>query len=1506
MRELTTVQAAYLVGRQSGQSMGGVAAHLYAEFDGENIHLDKLASAVTQLYKQHPMLRMKITPDGQQTIAPMASQHQLMVDDIEHLTQPETDDFLQQKRSVITDQQLDLSRGECAQISVTCHSSGQCRLHIDVDMIAVDAQSFRILVEDLATLYIDEHSGADGSSGVAFFDYLDRKAADPYLNSKREIDKAWWQNQLPDVAGAPQLPYVSETIDRQEGHSQRFTHLFTCDERASLEALSKQHHLTLTQLFLTLFSQAIGTACQVPNFRLNVPTFHRGFYTPDVESTIGDFSNILIYSASLRGQESTLNHCRRTANQLNQLLSHESYSGVDVMRDLSRYHGTVQASPIVFTSGMDVAGNNLFTERVTQAFGRMNWVISQGAQVTLDAQIAPAYDGILVNWDVRMDVFPTGFIATLFNKFVALVRWLAANPESIHHCLEETLAILGYECPPLPLKSATPQPLTELQKSYLLGRSTLIPMGGTAMHEFREYRGNIESSVVESRLETLVRKYDALRMRIDDIKLEQQVSTEAKLNYQSYDLRHLSIEQALKKTEEVRESSHHCIHSLSRSPWFVSVIQLPDSDLKYQTIVFTSFDALIVDGRTHSLILTELLKKEDEQRHQAMTSERPALQSDSEQEWVKRKADEDYWYNKLNPECAPPSLPWKQRLEEIKSSRYERESIVIDKATLTQLTMVSATNSLFLNSTLSALILEGLSYWTTEQEMRIGFPVAIPQSDKPLGNGSTFVVLEYRKNESGLLQRAQSMQNDMLEALEHLDFSGVDINRQLMNSRSTSLALPVVVTNGLAWETLTEDDDLVFYDGITQTPQVALDIRLNFDESKNLVISFDYAVEALDKRVVVSILESIERHLQVLCETKDFDIPSHKVINLEHYKLNCDVDEFECSQFLAKIANNLGQNATDEIAIICGERQISYKKFGHDVHRAMQHIAHLGLKQGDVLAICLPKSPEHLVITIACSLSGIIWVPIDASSPEERLDYLLSNCNANLVVTGLPSPRPSSVTYQELLQPVEFTYPELSNAELECLSQSEQGSYYLYTSGTTGKPKCVVVNSRATSNVVGETCKAWQITSDDVLMCVTPFHHDLSVFDIYAAFTAGATLVLPEVGEEKDAIRWNQLVEKHQITIWQSVPALMEMLLACMQGEKLRSLRLVCQGGDYVKPKTIDELRALEQDICLVSIGGPTETTIWSVWHFVTDEDKTVIPYGRPFPANQYFIMDGLNKHVPQGVVGRIMTVGVNLASGYLADGELTQTDFVTITDDQGNPVRAFRTGDLGYYREDGNIIFAGRINGYVKVRGVRVSLPDVEKELNRYASIEQVLIVDYAEPNGDIALGAIYKVAEGQIVSAAEIRDFAQQCLPSSHVPSQLLELDKLPLSRNGKFDRIQAREQLVNSLGNVERQAPQTLVTKTEPVQTVSPSIQTRPTQVQSSLSTRFDSIIAAYEQVTGEKRAGFNQESPFLSLGLKPSHLIEIAEQLSHVFGHKVYARSLVKCRNAKQVAQAIVIE
>lgn len=205
------------------------------------------------------------------------------------------------------------------------------------------------------------------------------------------------------------------------------------------------------------------------------------------------------------------------------------------------------------------------------------------------------------------------------------------------------------------------------------------------------------------------------------------------------------------------------------------------------------------------------------------------------------------------------------------------------------------------------------------------------------------------------------------------------------------------------------------------------------------------------------------------------------------------------------------------------------------------------------------------------------------------------------------------------------------------------------------------------------------------------------------------------------------------------------------------------------------------------------------------------------------------------GVVGRIHTAGVNLALGYLLDGALQQSDFITVDDEHGQAVRAFRTGDCGRYRADGTLLFDSRVNGYVKVRGVRVSLPDIEMALNQHPALRHVLVVDYGEQRlGEVCLGALY-VCDPQAgePSMAELRDYARQHLPHSHVPTRLLGVAALPLSQNGKPDRRRARELL---------SAPATASVR--------------------------DKVLAIYLQVLGHPAdAGTDSAVDFISLGLRP---------------------------------------
>ncbi len=425
MKSLTPMQAASWVGRQSSQALGGVAAHLYAEFDGAIADIPRFRRAVDALYCTHPMLRLHVTPDGRQHV--VSNYPPPSVDDFRHRQPAEIHRLLADKRQRMENQQRLRDEGHPCEISLTLLPGQVSRLHIDLDMIAADAGSFRIVMEDLARFYETPPPPRAPEMDAAWFRYLAQRTRDPILLNAREQDRAWWRQRLADIPPAPRLPYT----DRQ-CQTRRMATRLTAETSRALQRCARRHHLTLSALFLSLFSLTITEGFKQPSMRINVPTFFRAPIIPDYDEIVGDFSDLLLFSAELRPDESLLHYCRHTQAQLHDIVGHGGYSGVSVMRDLSRLRGSLQYSPIVFTAGFGIRGGELFSERVGQQLGALAWVISQGPQVALDAQVVWVSDEILINWDVREDAFPPGQLQRLFTHFHTFAERLAHAPHRIH------------------------------------------------------------------------------------------------------------------------------------------------------------------------------------------------------------------------------------------------------------------------------------------------------------------------------------------------------------------------------------------------------------------------------------------------------------------------------------------------------------------------------------------------------------------------------------------------------------------------------------------------------------------------------------------------------------------------------------------------------------------------------------------------------------------------------------------------------------------------------------------------------------------------------------------------------------------------------------------------------------------------------------------------------------------------------------------------------------------
>ena len=1460
MRELTSMQAACWMGRGDHSDLGGVSAHLYAEFDGQAIDLPRLVAALGRLGREHGMLRACVTADGMQALAAADKVPHLEVEDFTALEGEALAQRLEAKRQQWTHQRLDLATGQAVRFSISLFGAGDSRLHVDADMIAVDPSSFRVLMEDLALFY--ESPDAETPPTPSFFEWCDRARDEPWLKAARERDRDWWREQLPNIAPAPSLPRRAAPAGAASSH--RLCAWLAPEQRQALRRLAKAQRLTLSGLMLGLFAQALSAATGDRRFRLNVPVFWRPPLLEGAERIIGEFANLVLLDVDLAAAPTTGALCRNLAAQLLERAGHCAYPGVNLMRDLSRHHRSPQIAPVVFTAALDMLGGELFSERVRRAFGAMNWVISQGPQVALDAQIVSADGGVLINWDIRLDALPQDWITQLFNDFVALATAVAADPAALERPLAQPEA---------------ETPLSVLQQAYLLGRTAQLPLGGVAMQEFREYHGTMDPALLRARLGEMVRRHDCLRTVIDVARLRQRVRAQPRVNLREVDLRALSPAAAQQRVAAAREDYAHALFDLEHSPWELTLFQLPDDALT----VFVRFDALIVDGRSIAALMLELFQG-------VVEPSRPAAAVAAEVSAEARKADALYWKNKLADCGGAPRLPWRKPLDQLGVARYERQSLTVSAERFERLSKLGNGQRFFKNTTVMALVLEVLSHWLDEGGLCVAVPVA-PLPSGGFSNRSSFIAVAWPAGLDSLAERGRRLQADVMEGLQHLAFSGVDLARMLFESHGPGPALPVVVTNGLSWPAAA-DGAMRQIGGLTQTPQVAMDLRFSARADGALVFDIDYARDALEPALVGAVLSALERAIEQVVDSGVFEAPAGRVLDYGHYRLNSVEAEARREDFLGRIAAQIFDPDNARVALISGQRRIRYGELGEAVSRAMAALKARGVSAGQVVAVCLPRSPEHTISTLACAFSGVVWVPIDAASPEERLRYLLDNCRPNLVVAAqpLPTEHARATPEQLLVEPA----PLAARGGWQALSLSETPAYYLYTSGTTGKPKCVVLCNRATANVIGSTLEHWQVSQRDVCMSVTPLHHDMSVFDVLGSLSAGATLVLPEAGEEKDAVRWNQLVDEHGVTLWCTVPAMLEMLLSCRREGGLQSLRLVAQGGDYIKPSIIADLRAALPAARLLSLGGPTETTIWSIWHDILAEDCAKVPYGRPLPGNRYWLLNERGEHCPAGVAGRIHTAGVNLALGYLENGELTQHDFVTVRDEAGQEARAFRTSDCGRYRPDGVMMFDSRVNGYVKVRGVRVSLPDIEMELIKHPALAHVLVVDVGdERQGELGIGALYVAKPGAEASAADLREHARRVLPQSHVPTRFLRVEQLPLSQNGKPDRRGARALL---------QAP-AQVPAQNPVAPPAPAVAVAEAPAPATRHRR--PVLDIYLGVLGRSYQELADELlDFSSMGLLPQHLKAIAARMRETFAVELSPGQLLRCRNVADVERLLV--
>ena len=501
---------------------------------------------------------------------------------------------------------------------------------------------------------------------------------------------------------------------------------------------------------------------------------------------------------------------------------------------------------------------------------------------------------------------------------------------------------------------------------------------------------------------------------------------------------------------------------------------------------------------------------------------------------------------------------------------------------------------------------------------------------------------------------------------------------------------------------------------------------------------------------------------------------------------NATAREFPAQLLLHERFEEQVRARPEAVAVETQTLAVSYRELDRAANRLAHALRARGARPGVRIGICLDRGVGLVVAMLAVAKSGAAYVPLDPAYPAERLQKIASDAAPAVIVTEAPF---AARFASELLLLDAAELATSSAAPPERVATAEDDCYVIYTSGSTGAPKGVVLQHRAVVNTCEWVTREFGVGPGDRLLFVTSPCFDLSVYDVFGALGAGATVVVAEQSLLNDADALGKAIIERNVTIWNSAPAVLELVMPFVtEAPKETPLRLVMLSGDFIPLALVARLKAVFPQALLMSLGGATEAAIWSNFHPIValEPEWVSVPYGRPLQNCRYFALDARLEPVPIGAVGELYIGGACLARGYLKQPELTAAKFVPDPFSGLASERLYRTGDLVRYFEDGTLEILGRADDQVKIRGYRIELWEIEAALTALDGVAQaVCIAPTLDASGHRSLVAyVVPDADATLTEGAVKRELAQ-VLPDFMLPARVAFLSALPLSPNGKVDR-------------------------------------------------------------------------------------------------------------------------
>jgi len=939
-------------------------------------------------------------------------------------------------------------------------------------------------------------------------------------------------------------------------------------------------------------------------------------------------------------------------------------------------------------------------------------------------------------------------------------------------------------------------PLTNMQFGYLFGRGGDYEAGNISSAGCVEFETKVDINRLNYAINRLISRHPMLRAVMSGPGFQRVLPSTELYRVTEYDISGMSGQEQEERLNEERRTALSGEYDTSVWPLFrFSAYRFSPSTIR----LFVRFDMLTVDGRSMIILLNELVKicRDPEvylpQINFTFRDYVMKLQELKKSElYMKSKA---YWLERLDDIPPAPELPKKSSQANDKPV-FSYKTLELTKELWDILKGHCQNKGITASSALCGLFARILAYGCNQSAFTLNMTIGDIQpfhkdTGNIVGNFTSNVLLplniDYGEE---FWELAGNVQRGMLEALEYRHFDGIEVIRALSRKEAAGnrAVMPVVFTS-LLFDGHALTSDLPNFGTILssfhQTPQVYLELQA-FEKEGCLNVTFNYESSSIQEEFLDFLFHNYDVNLKQICKTQ----PAVEKITLSPKDIRI-IEKYNATYKdiqPARLDGSFKEQAMltpRNTAIICGDSEITYENLDRLSDEAALYLRSKGAAEGDIISFEAERRIESIIMMLGILKSGAAFLPIDPDYPTDRKNYMLVNSGCKM-----------------------FLDAKLYNADIRGMYcgpvsmpvNASAVAYIIYTSGSTGWPKDVTIQHNAAMNTITDINERFKITEKDMILGVSSLCFDLSVFDVFGSLSRGAALVLAP--DRRDIRGIMDIIQKNRITVWNSVPAIMDMLADNAEdGWSSESLRLVMLSGDHIPLYLPERIKSLFPSSELISLGGATEASIWSIYYPVGEvcDEWTSIPYGYPLANQKLYILNGRGDINPIGVIGEIHIGGEGLFTGY-ANNEAANNQAFYPSPEFG---LLYRTGDYGIMRGNGYIEFCGRKDSQVKIRGHRIELSEIEKKLSEISGVNSSAVTCVTTPGGKPSISACITGDEG--LSRQYVESRLSESLPDYMLPESYIFAETMPLTHNGKIDREKLTAMFVQDSTGKELAAPE-----------------------------------------------------------------------------------------------------